>query len=196
MKKRKAEIKRKTKETDIKLSLVLEGEGKGIISTGIPFFDHMLELFAKHGLFNLTLKAKGDLAVDFHHTVEDIGICLGQAFAKALGDKRSIRRYGEATIPMDEALVSVAVDISGRSFLSYNAKIRRIKIGDFNVGLVKEFFRAFADQARLTLHVNLLYGEELHHIIEAIFKAFGRAMSRAVEINSRVKGIPSTKGKL
>ena len=196
MKKRKAEIKRKTKETDIKLSLTLEGEGRGIISTGIPFFDHMLELFAKHGLFNLTLKAKGDLTVDFHHTVEDIGICLGQAFAKALGDKRSIRRYGEATVPMDEALASVAVDISGRSFLSYNAKFRRIKIGDFNVGLIKEFFRAFTDQARLTLHVNLLYGEELHHIIEAIFKAFGQAMSKAVEIDPRVKGIPSTKDKL
>lgn len=196
MKKRTAEIKRKTKETDITLRLTLEGEGRSTITTGIPFLNHMLELFAKHGLFNLTLKAKGDLEVDFHHTVEDIGICLGLAFAKALGDKRGIRRYGEATVPMDEALASVSVDISGRSFLTYNAKIRRIKIGDFNVGLVKEFFRAFSDQANLTLHVNLLYGEDIHHCIEAIFKAFARAMRQAVELDPRVKGVPSTKGKL
>jgi len=196
MKKRAAEIKRKTKETDITLKLTLEGEGRSTISTGIPFLNHMLELFARHGLFSLTLKAKGDLEVDFHHTVEDIGICLGQAFAKALGDKRGIRRYGEATIPMDEALASVAVDLSGRSFLTYNVKIRRIKIGNFNAGLVKEFFRAFTDQANLTLHVNLLYGEDIHHCIEAIFKAFGRALREAVELDPRVKGIPSTKGKL
>jgi imidazoleglycerol-phosphate dehydratase len=196
MKKRTAEIKRKTKETDITLRLTLEGEGRSTITTGIPFLNHMLELFVKHGLFNLTLKAKGDLEVDFHHTVEDIGICLGLAFAKALGDKRGIRRYGEATVPMDEALASVSVDISGRSFLTYNAKIRRIKIGDFNVGLVKEFFRAFSDQANLTLHVNLLYGEDIHHCIEAIFKAFARAMRQAVELDPRVKGVPSTKGKL
>ena len=196
MKKRTAEIKRKTKETDISLRLTLDGEGKSNISTGIPFFNHMLELFARHGLFNLNLKAEGDLEVDFHHTVEDIGICLGQAFAKALGDKRGIRRYGEATIPMDEALATVAVDLSGRSFLAYNVKIRRIKIGDFNVGLVKEFFRAFVDQANLALHINLLYGEEIHHCIEAIFKAFARAMRQAAELDPRVKGIPSTKGKL
>ena len=196
MKKRTAEIKRKTKETDISLRLTLDGEGKSNISTGIPFFNHMLELFARHGLFNLNLKAEGDLEVDFHHTVEDIGICLGQAFAKALGDKRGIRRYGEATIPMDEALATVAVDLSGRSFLAYNVKIRRIKIGNFNVGLVKEFFRAFVDQADLTLHINLLYGEDIHHSIEAIFKAFARAMRQATEPDRRVKGIPSTKGRL
>ena len=196
MKKRTAEIKRKTKETDISLRLTLDGEGKSNISTGIPFFNHMLELFTKHGLFDLKLKAKGDLEVDFHHTVEDIGICLGQAFAKALGDKRGIRRYGEATIPMDEALATVAVDLSGRSFLAYNVKIRRIKIGNFNVGLVKEFFRAFVDQADLTLHINLLYGEDIHHSIEAIFKAFARAMRQATEPDLRVKGIPSTKGRL
>jgi imidazoleglycerol-phosphate dehydratase len=196
MKKRIAEIKRKTNETDITLKLTLDGEGRSTINSGIPFLNHMLELFAKHGLFDLRLKAKGDLEVDFHHTVEDIGICLGQAFAKALGDKRGIRRYGEATIPMDEALASVAVDISGRSFLTYNPKIRRIKLGDFNIGLVKEFLRAFTDQADLALHVNLLYGEDIHHSIEAIFKAFGRAMRQAVEIDPRVKGIPSTKGRL
>jgi len=187
---------RKTKETDITLKLTLNGEGRSTISTGIPFLNHMLELFTKHGLFDLKLKAKGDLEVDFHHTVEDIGICLGQAFAKALGDKRGIRRYGEATIPMDEALATVAVDLSGRSFLAYNVKIRRIKIGNFNVGLVKEFFRAFVDQADLTLHINLLYGEDIHHSIEAIFKAFARAMRQATEPDRRVKGIPSTKGRL
>ena len=196
MKKRTTEIKRTTNETDIQVKLVLEGEGRSTITTGIPFLNHMLKLFAKHGLFNLTLKAKGDLEVDLHHTVEDVGICLGQAFAKALGDKQGIRRYGEATVPMDEALASVSVDISGRSFLAYKPKIRQIKIGDFNVGLVKEFFRAFSDQANLTLHVNLLYGEEPHHVIEAIFKAFGRAMREAVEKDPRVKGVPSTKGKL
>jgi len=196
MKKRIAEIKRKTKETDISLKLTLDGEGKSNISTGIPFFNHMLELFARHGLFNLNLKAKGDLEVDFHHTIEDIGICLGQAIAKSLGNKNGIRRYGEATIPMDEALASVSVDLSGRSFLAYNVKIRRIKIGDFNAGLVKEFFRAVADQANLTLHINLLYGEDIHHCIEAIFKAFARALRQAAELDPRVKGIPSTKGKL
>jgi len=196
MKKRAAEIVRKTKETDITLKLTLNGEGRSTISTGIPFLNHMLELFTKHGLFDLKLKAKGDLEVDFHHTVEDIGICLGQAFAKALGDKRGIRRYGEATIPMDEALTTVAVDLSGRSFLAYNVKIRRIKIGNFNAGLVKEFFRAFVDQADLTLHINLLYGEDIHHSIEAIFKAFARAMRQATEPDLRVKGIPSTKGRL
>ena len=196
MKKRQAQIKRKTRETDIRINLALEGKGSSRIHSGIGFFDHMLELSAKHGLFDLTLSAQGDLEVDYHHTVEDIGICLGRAFAKALGDRRGIRRYGEATVPMDEALASVTVDISGRSFLVYNAKIRRIKIGDFNVGLVKEFFRAFSDQANLALHINLLYGEDIHHCIEAIFKAFGRALRQAVEKDARVKGVPSTKGKL
>ena len=194
MRKRAAEIKRKTNETDITLKLILEGEGRSTISTGIPFLNHMLELFTRHGLFTIRLKAKGDLEVDFHHTVEDVGICLGQAFAQALGNKRGIRRYGEATSPMDEALAAVTVDVSGRSFLVYNAKIRRIKLGDFNIGLVKEFLRAFTDQADLALHINLLYGEDIHHSIEAIFKAFGRAMRQAVEIDPRVKGIPSTKG--
>jgi len=196
MKTRQAQIKRKTRETDINIQLNLDGKGSSRIHSGIGFFDHMLELFARHGLFDLTLSAKGDLEVDCHHTVEDIGICLGQAFAKALGGKRGIRRYGAATIPMDEALAAVAIDISGRSFLVYNVKIRRIKIGEFNVGLVKEFFRAFSDQADLTLHVSLFYGEDIHHCIEAVFKAFGRALREAVEKDPRVKGIPSTKGKL
>jgi imidazoleglycerol-phosphate dehydratase len=156
----------------------------------------MLELFARHGLFDLNISAQGDLEVDFHHTVEDIGICLGQALARALGDKHGIRRYGEAAIPMDEALASVAVDLSGRSFLAYNVKVRRIKIGDFNVGLVKEFFRALTDQADLSLHINLLYGEDIHHCLEAVFKAFGRALRQAVEKDPRVRGVPSTKGRL
>ena len=196
MKTRQAQISRKTRETDIKINLALEGRGSSRIHSGIGFLDHMLELSARHGLFDLTLAAQGDLETGYHHTVEDIGICLGQAFAQALGGKRGIRRYGEATVPMDEALASVTVDISGRGSLVYNVKIRRIKIGDFNVGLVKEFFRAFTDQARLTLHINLLYGEDIHHCIEAIFKAFGRAMRVAVEKDARVKGIPSTKGTL
>lgn len=196
MEKRKSQIKRKTRETDIKLGLVLEGKGAGRIDSGIGFFDHMLELFSRQGLFDLTLSARGDLKTGYHHTVEDIGICLGQAFVKALGSKRGIRRYGEATIPMDEALASVTVDISGRSFLVYHVKVRRIKIADFNVGLVKEFFRAFSDQADLALHINLHYGEDIHHCLEAIFKAFGRALRQAAEKDPRVKGIPSTKGKL
>ncbi len=196
MKKRQALVKRKTKETDIKVKLVLEGEGKSLIKTGIPFLDHMLELFSKHGLFDLTISARGDLEVDYHHTVEDIGICLGQAFLKALGSKKGIRRYGQATVPMDEALASAAVDISGRSCLVYNAKIRRIKLGDFNVGLIKDFLKAFTDQGSLTLHVDLLSGRDAHHVIEAIFKALGRALRQAVELDPRVKGVPSTKGRL
>ncbi|MFH1038070.1 MAG: imidazoleglycerol-phosphate dehydratase HisB [PVC group bacterium] len=196
MKTRTARITRKTKETDISIRLTVDGEGTGSINTGIPFVDHMLELFSRHGLFNLTVKAKGDLGVDYHHTVEDVGICLGQAFSQALGKKQGIRRYGEATVPMDEALAAVAVDLGGRSFLAYNLKIRRIKIGDFNVGLFKEFFKAFADQGRLALHINVAYGDDVHHIVEAVFKAFGRALRAAAELDPRVKGVPSTKGRL
>jgi len=196
MEKRKSQVKRKTRETDIRIQLTLDGSGRSRIDSGIGFFDHMLELFARHGIFDLNLAAQGDLRVDYHHTVEDIGICLGQALARALGDKHGIRRYGEAAIPMDEALASVAVDLSGRSFLAYNVKVRRIKIGDFNVGLVKEFFRALTDQADLSLHINLLYGEDIHHCLEAVFKAFGRALRQAVEKDPRVRGVPSTKGRL
>jgi imidazoleglycerol-phosphate dehydratase len=196
MKKRTGLVERKTRETDIAVQLSLEGEGKTKIDTGIPFFDHMLELFGRHGLFDLRVKARGDLAVDYHHTVEDLGICLGQAFLQALGEKTGISRYGSVTVPMDEALVSVAVDIAGRSFLVYNPKVRRIKIGDFNVGLFKEFFRAFAAESRVALHINVFYGEDVHHTIEAVFKGFGRALRVAVALDPRVKGVPSTKGKL
>jgi len=196
MKYRSAKIKRVTRETDIAVSLGLDGRGKSSIDTGIPFFDHMLELFARHGLFDLSLRARGDLAVDYHHTVEDIGICLGDALAKALGDKKGIRRYGSAAVPMDEALAVADVDLAGRSFLVYRAPIRRIKIGDFNLGLFKSFFQSFAEHGRLTLHINLRYGEDAHHAVEAVFKACGRALRQAVERDPRVKGVPSTKGKL
>jgi imidazoleglycerol-phosphate dehydratase len=196
MKKRTGRVERKTRETDISIQLTLDGEGKTRIDTGIAFFDHMLDLFGRHGLFDLRVKARGDLGVDFHHTVEDLGICLGRAFLEALGDKKGISRYGSVSVPMDEALAAVAVDIGGRSFLVYNPKVRRIKIGDFNVGLFKEFFRAFTAESRIALHINVLYGEDVHHAIEAVFKGFGRAMRAAVEIDPRVKGVPSTKGKL
>lgn len=196
MKKRRVQIVRKTKETRIKIGLALEGQGTASIRTGIPFLNHMLELFAKHGLFNLTLSAEGDLAVDYHHTVEDTGICLGQALRKALGTKKGIGRYGQATVPMDEALASVSVDLSGRSCLVYNARVRRIKIGDFNIGLIKDFLKAFSDHAGLTLHINVLYGQDVHHIIEAVFKALGRALRQAAEPDPRVRGVPSTKGRL
>ncbi len=196
MKKRLSRVQRKTKETDISIQLNLDGEGKTAIDTGIPFFDHMLELFGRHGLFDLKVKARGDLEVDYHHTVEDLGICLGRALLQALGEKQGIARYGSASLPMDEALAGVAVDIGGRSFLVYNPKIRRIKIGDFNVGLFKEFFRALTAEGRFALHINVLYGEDVHHTIEAVFKGLGRALREAVEIDPRVKGVPSTKGKM
>ena len=196
MKKRTGGVERKTRETDITIQLNLDGEGKTAIDTGIPFFDHMLELFGRHGLFDLRVKARGDLEVDYHHTVEDLGICLGQALFEALGEKKGICRYGAATLPMDEALASVAVDCGGRSFLVYNPKIRKIKINDFNVGLFREFFRAFTDQARIALHINVLYGDDVHHVIEAVFKGLGRALRAATELDPRVKGVPSTKGRL
>lgn len=196
MKQRTALVERKTRETDISIQLNLDGEGKTKIDTGIPFFDHMLELFGRHGLFDLEIRARGDLEVDYHHTVEDLGICLGQAFLEALGDKQGICRYGSAALPMDETLARVAIDCSGRSFLVYTPKIRQIKIGDFNLGLFKEFFRAFTAEARIALHINVLYGEDVHHKAEAIFKGVGRALRAATELDPRVKGIPSTKGRL
>ncbi len=196
MKKRTSRVERKTKETDISIQLNLDGEGKTAIDTSIPFFDHMLDLFGRHGLLDLEVRARGDLEVDFHHTVEDLIICLGQAFLQALGEKKGITRYGSAAVPMDEALAEIAVDIGGRSFLVYNPKIRRIKIGDFNVGLFREFFRAFTAEARLALHINVLYGDDVHHIIEAVFKGWGRATRAAAELDPRVKGVPSTKGKI
>ena len=194
--KRTASIDRKTSETAIKMTLSLDGEGNSDVRTGIPFFDHMLTLFARHGLFDLTVEAKGDIEVDFHHTVEDTGIALGQALAKALADKNGIRRYGSAYVPMDEALARVVVDCSGRPFLAYEAPRGVEAIGLFPFQLVEEFLRALAVNAGLTLHVSILAGRDAHHMAEAIFKALGRALDIAVSHDERVKGIPSTKGML
>jgi len=194
MSKRTSTIKRKTGETDISLSLNIDGKGKSDIKTGIPFFDHMLTLFAKHGIFDLKLAAKGDIDVDYHHTVEDVGICLGQAFKKALGKKAGIVRYGESKVPMDEALAEVIIDISGRPHLTYNVPIKKTKFIDFDVEVVKEFFKAFVLNAGITIHVNLIRGSNMHHIIEAIFKSFAVTLSKACEISPRKKGVPSTKG--
>ncbi|OGP95093.1 MAG: imidazoleglycerol-phosphate dehydratase [Deltaproteobacteria bacterium RBG_16_54_18] len=192
---RKASVKRATKETVISLALTLDGTGKAEISTGIPFFDHMLTLLAMHGFFDLTLKAAGDLEVDFHHTVEDVGIAFGEGVKKALGDRTGIRRYGAALVPMDEALARVVLDISGRPYLGYRVKARG-KVKDFNLELVESFFKAVADNAGITLHIELLYGTNRHHIVEAIFKGFGRALDEATRLDKRRAGVPSTKGTL
>lgn len=191
---RKGEIHRKTGETEIKVNMNLDGEGIGRINTPIPFLNHMLELFAKHSLFDIELTASGDVEVDFHHTVEDIGICLGKAFNEALGDKKGIKRFCSAFIPMDEALVLLAADISGRPFLKYDVSIPAERVGNFDTELVEEFFRAFVNSGNFTLHVRLIEGKNAHHIIEAVFKALGRVLSGAVELDSRIKGVPSTKG--
>lgn len=196
MPKRTAEISRNTKETSIELKMSLDGTGNYKIETPVGFLNHMLELFAKHGLFDLELKATGDVNVDFHHTVEDIGICLGQATAKALEDKSSISRYGQAILPMGEALVLIAIDVSGRSTLAFSVDLPKTKVGEFDLELVEEFLRAFTTNAGITLHVRLLAGENFHHIIEAIFKGLGKSLDKATTIDSRVKGIPSTKGLL
>ena len=194
---RTAQIDRKTKETDISLFLDLDGKGKSEISSGVGFLDHMLELFAKHGRFDLKLSCKGDLNVDGHHTVEDTGICLGEAFVKALGGKEGIRRYGDCVLPMDEALILSAVDLSGRAFLSYEAKIRARKVGDFDTELAEEFWAAFARAARMTLHIKQLDGRNSHHIIEGQFKSVARSMRQAVSLDPELAGeIPSTKGML
>ena len=196
---RKAIIKRKTKETDIAIALNLDGSGKSKIKTGIGFLDHMLTLFAKHGLFDLDVKAKGDLEVDNHHTNEDVGICLGQAFAKALGNKKSISRYGYSFVPMDESLANVRVvlDISARPSLYFNKSAKISDAGEaYTIQDAKEFLKAFSGNSGINMHVDVLRGEDMHHIIEAMFKAFARAMKDAVKIDKRVKGIPSTKGKL
>ena len=192
---RKASVKRTTKETVISLTLNLDGTGKAETSTGIPFFDHMLTLMAMHGFFDLTLKAAGDLEVDFHHTVEDVGIAFGEGVKKALGDRTGIRRYGAALVPMDEALSRVVLDISGRPYLGYRVKVRG-KVKDFNLELVESFFKAVADNAGITLHIELLYGTNRHHIVEAIFKGFGRALDEATRLDKRRAGVPSTKGTL
>lgn len=191
---RKSEIIRKTKETSIKIELNIDGSGKSKIKTPSPFFSHMLELFSKHGTFDLSIKAEGDTEVDLHHTVEDVGICLGQAFKKALRDCQGIERYGEAKIPMDEALAEIIIDISGRPHLSYLVDFPKIKGKEFDHETVHEFFEAFAVNAGITIHIKLISGRNTHHIIEAIFKAFGVALARASALNLRRKGVPSTKG--
>ena len=193
---RAASIDRKTSETEISLRVSLDGEGNSSIRTGIPFFDHMLTLFSRHGLIDLDVQAKGDIEVDYHHTVEDVGLALGAAFTKALGDKSGIRRYGSAYVPMDEALARVVVDCSGRPYLAYEVPRGVEAIGLFPFQLVEEFLRAFSVQAGLTLHVSILAGRDAHHMAEAIFKALGRALDVAVSHDDRVKGIPSTKGVL
>jgi len=192
-----ATIKRKTAETDITLTLDVDGRGVSNISTGVPFFDHMLTLFAEHGLFDLHVDAKGDVAVDYHHTVEDVGIVLGEAFKQALGDKLGIRRYGFFVLPMDESLARVVVDIGGRPHLVYEAEAPTMFVRDFNIVLVKEFARAFSNALGANLHVKLEYGEEPHHVAEAIFKALARALDIATQIDPRTAGqLPSTKGKI
>ncbi len=192
-----ATISRTTNETDITLTVAIDGTGQTDIDTGVPFFDHMLDAFARHGLFDITVAAKGDIEVDAHHTVEDVGIVLGQAFAKALGDKRGINRFGSEFVPMDEALLLAAVDISGRGQLHYEVDVPFGLLGTFDTTLAKEFFIAFASNAQVTLHVREIAGENPHHVIEAAFKAVGRAMSKALTINPRLEGrLPSTKGML
>lgn len=194
---RKAEIKRKTNETDIYAEINLDGRGVGKIDTGIGFLDHMLTLFARHGRFDLTVKCTGDLQVDGHHTVEDVGICLGKVFLQAVGEKRGICRYGYTVLPMDEALILTAVDLSGRSYLGYGLDIRAGKVGDFDTELAEEFFYAFVRSAECTLHVKQLSGSNAHHIIEGAFKSFARSLRRAVATESGFEDeIPSTKGVL
>jgi len=194
---RQTEIERKTKETEIRLALDLDGSGAADVDTGIPFMDHMLTLLAVHGFLDLRLKAKGDTEVDDHHTVEDLGICLGMAIKAALKERGGIKRYGEATVPMDEALVRVILDMGNRPYLAYRVSLRKQTAGRFDVGLIKEFFRAFATHAGVTMHVDLIAGEEPHHISEAIFKAFAKALDRAAQKEERLDGkVPSTKGLL
>jgi imidazoleglycerol-phosphate dehydratase len=194
---RKAQIIRKTKETDITVSLNLDGQGTYDIKTSIPFLNHMLSLFAKHGLIDLKIKAKGDIEIDYHHTVEDIGICLGDALKKALGNKKGIKRYGNVTVPMDEAIASVTLDISERPYLVYKVILpKKSKIKNFDADLVEDFLQAFVSRSGVTLHVAVPYGRNIHHIIEAIFKALGRALSEAVRVDPRIKGVMSTKGRL
>ncbi len=189
-------VERSTKETTIKLELTLDGSGNYEVQTGVGFFDHMLTHIAKHGFLDLKVSARGDLEVDAHHTVEDVGIVFGQALKKALADKTGISRYGHAIIPMDEALALVALDLSGRPFLNFKADLGKGQLGTFDLELVKEFFQAVSVQAGMNLHIRLLDGDNLHHCAEAIFKAFGRALAAAVQLDERIKGVPSTKGVL
>lgn len=193
---RHATVKRTTSETDISLSLTLDGEGRAEIATGIGFLDHMLTLFAHHGRFDLTVQASGDLYVDGHHTVEDVGLALGDALREALGDKRGIRRYGSCLLPMDESLAQVALDLSGRPFFAHDLRLSGVRIGEFDAGLTPHFLRSLATQAGMTLHARLLAGSDAHHIIEAVFKGFARALADACERHGRDDEVPSTKGSL
>lgn len=191
---RAATLKRETNETRIEIALKLDGTGQSTISTGVGFFDHMLTHLAKHGLFDLEVKADGDLHIDPHHTVEDVGICLGKAFLQAAGDMKGLTRFGHAVVPMDETLAEAAVDISGRPYLVFNAALPNVSVGEFDAELTEEFLRAFAINARITLHIALRYTKNTHHSIEAIFKAVARCLRQAVQLDPRVQGVPSTKG--
>ena len=193
---RRAKIERTTAETSVRAEWALDGTGAGNIATSIPFVDHMLNLLAKHGLFDLTVEAKGDTEIDHHHTVEDIGIVLGTVLKEALGEKAKIRRFGWASVPLDETLAEVVVDLSGRPFLVYNVEFPHRQVKDFDLGLFEDFFQAFVSQGALNLHVNLKYGRNPHHIIEAVFKAFAKALDQATMIDDRVTGVLSTKGSL
>ena len=196
MSKRKAKVQRKTSEVEVTVDITLDGKGKFEIDTGIPFFDHMLSQFAKHGYFDLKIKAVGDIDVDFHHTVEDVGLTLGDAILKALGDKKGIVRFGEATVPFDETLATANVDLSGRPYLVFNAQIPKSKVGDFDLELAEEFFKSFSNTLLCNLHIELKYGDNLHHMVEAVFKSVGRALDNASKLDPRSNEVPSTKGKL
>ena len=193
---RKATIRRKTAETEVSVVIDLDGKGKGDIDTSVPFLDHILNLFARHGLTDLAIRSQGDIDVDDHHLVEDVGICLGQAVRKALGDRKGISRYGSSSVPMDESLCSVAIDLSGRPYLVWRAELGERRIGEFDPALLREFFKSFSDHSGITLHINLSYGTNGHHMAEAIFKAFARAFRDAIAIDGRIEGILSTKGSL
>ncbi|MBT3923808.1 MAG: imidazoleglycerol-phosphate dehydratase HisB [Nitrospina sp.] len=193
---RTSHVKRSTSETQIEVKLSLDGSGVQDIKTPVPFLDHMLSQLAKHGYFDLTIKAQGDTHIDFHHTVEDVGIAVGQAFKEALGDKKGIRRFSEANVPLNEALAQCIIDISGRSFFVFNVELPKAKLGEFDVELVPEFFQAFSANSGITLHLNSPYWNNLHHITEALFKAFARALDSACSLDSRTSEVPSTKGTL
>lgn len=193
---RQSVIQRQTKETKITLALTLDGSGRADIDTGVPFLDHMLTLFAVHGFFDLTIAAKGDIEIDGHHTVEDIGICLGQALKKALAEGSGVKRYGNAVVPMDETLMSVSLDLSNRPFLAYNVTIKDSKVGSFDTELAKEFLRSLSLHGGVTLHVDMIRGENTHHIIEAVFKSLGKALDQATTLDSRLHGVLSSKGAL
>jgi len=194
--KRSAEVERKTKETEIRLTLNLDGRGLSSIDTGIPFLDHMFVLMAAHGFMDLTVKAKGDTEIDYHHTVEDLGICMGKAINQALGERKGIKRYGQAMVPMDEALANVVIDISNRPYLSYKVPLEGSLTGKFDVSILKEFFRALVHHAGITMHIELLSGNDAHHVAEAVFKAFARALDQASQREERLDDVPSTKGLL